>query len=560
MTMRRHRRWFATLAVFGLVAAACGDDSDEGDGDAAAADFEGLAYDESAQCGTDGYAGNLAGIEAVDELTVKFTMCETDVALPAKVAFNVFGIHPREYLEETEGYPGENPVGTGPYKFEAWERGSQIVLTANEDYWGEAPSPGTLVFNWNESPAERLLELQTGSAQAIDNVGPEDYTAIDEDDSLELVQREPQTNIFYIGFNVDVEPMDDPLVRQAVGYAIDNERIVDNFYPEGSLPADQFLAPGIPFYEEGAESYGYDPQKAEDLLEQAGYPDGIDLGPLSYRAESRPYLPEPVPVASDIRDQLAAVGIDVQLDEQESTTFIDASSAGELGMHMLGWGADFADPTNFWDFHFGAGATPQFGTGFEDLHAVLDEGASTIVDEERAAAYSEANELLMEYAQAIPVAYGTTSVGYSADVAEPHASPLNNERPGVMAYEGDQFVFNQSGEPGGLYCADETDGEALRICGQINEALLDYEIGGTEVVAGLAEEWEPNEDLTEWTFKLREGVTFHDGTPLTADDVVASYHAGWDAEDPLHTGREGAFVYYDAFFGLLNAPPEGEAE
>lgn len=556
----QRRRWLATLAVFGLVAAACGDDSDDSDSEAEAADFEGLAYDESDQCGTDEYAGNLAGIEAVDELTVKFTMCETDVALPAKVAFNVFGIHPKHHLEATEGNPSEDPIGTGPYKLEAWERGTQIVLTANEDYWGEAPSPASLVFKWTEEPAERLLELQTGNAQAIDNVGPEDYSVIDDDETLELVERVPQTNIFYIGFNVDTEPMDDPLVRQAVGYAIDNERLVDNFYPSGSQAADQFLAPGIPFYEEGAESYGYDPDKARDLLEEAGYPDGIDLGPLSYRAESRPYLPEPVPVASDIVDQLGEVGIDVQLDEQESTTFIDNANAGELGMHMLGWGADFADPTNFWDFHFGAGATPQFGTGFDDLHEVLNEGASTGDDAERAEAYATANELLMEHAPAIPIAYGTTAVGFDAEVADAHASPLNNERPGVMGYPGDQFVFNQSGEPGGLYCADETDGEALRICGQINEALLDYEIGGTEVVAGLAEEWEPNEDLTEWTFTLREGVTFHDGTPLTADDVVASYHAGWDVEDPLHTGREGTFAYYDAFFGFLNAPPEEEAE
>jgi ABC-type transport system substrate-binding protein len=114
----------------------------------------------------------------------------------------------------------------------------------------------------------------------------------------------------------------------------------------------------------------------------------------------------------------------------------------------------------------------------------------------------------------------------------------------------------QNGEPSGLYCADETDGEALRVCEQINESLLGYEVGGTEVEPALAEEWESNDDLTEWTFTLREGVTFHDGSTFDANDVVASYRAQWDAADPRHVGREGLFTYFEALMGgFLNPPP-----
>ena len=560
--MRRQRfRWLAVFAASGLLLTACGgdDDDDSGGGGTAESDFETVAIDESDQCDTDGYAGNLAGIEAVDELTVRFTLCGPDVAFPAKVAFSALGIFSTEQLEETGGSPIDAPIGTGPYRLEAWERGNQIVLTANEDYWGDAPSVPTVVFRWSSESAQRLVELQAGDVDGIDNVGTEDFPTVQDDANLELYEREP-LNVFYLGTNVDKPPLDDELVRQALGYAIDKDRIIENFYPEGSQAADQFLPPGIPQYEDGAEGFTYDPDRARSLLTEAGYPDGLDLGALSYRAEPRPYLPQPPQVASDIRDQLAQVGITVTLDEQESGAFIDNANTGNLGLYLLGWGADFPDATNFWDFHFGEGASPQFGTGFPDLHEVLSEAGATTDEDERSSLYAEANDLLMEHAPAIPIAYGGSAVAFTAEVEGAHASPLSNEQFAAMSLEGaDQLVWMQNGEPSGLYCADETDGEALRVCEQINEALLAYEVGGTEVVPALAEEYESNDDLTEWTFTLREGVTFHDGTALDAGDVVTSYRAQWDAADPLHVGRDGLFTYFEALFGgFLNPPPPEE--
>jgi ABC-type transport system substrate-binding protein len=559
--MRRQRfRWLTLFVAFGLVVApGGGDDDDETGTDTEEADFEAVAIDESAQCGTEEYAGNLAGIEAVDELTVRFTLCNPDVAFPAKVAFSALGIFSAEQLEETGGAPIEAPIGTGPYRLEAWERGSQIVLTANEDYWGEAPSVPTVVFRWSEEAAQRLVELQSGSVDGIDNVGTEDFPTVADDSSLQLLERDP-LNVFYLGFNVDKPPLDNEALRQAIGYAIDRDRIIENFYPEGSQVADQFLPPGINMYEDGAEGFTYDPDRARDLLAEAGFPDGVDLGALSYRAEPRPYLPQPPQVASDIRDQLAQVGITVSLDEQESGAFIDNANTGNLSMYMLGWGADFPDATNFWDFHFGAGASPQFGTGFPDLHEVLADAGSTTDEEERAELYAQANELLFQHAQALPIAYGGSAVAFKAEVEGAHASPLSNEQFAAMSLEGaDQLVWMQNGEPSGLYCADETDGEALRVCEQINESLLAYEVGGTEVVESLAEEYESNDDLTEWTFTLREGVTFHDGSALDAGDVVESYRIQWDAADPLHVGRDGLFTYFEALFGgFLNPPPPEE--
>jgi peptide/nickel transport system substrate-binding protein len=292
------------------------------------------------------------------------------------------------------------------------------------------------------------------------------------------------------------------------------------------------------------------------MLADAGYPDGFETT-IHLRDVVRGYLPAPTQVAADLQAQLADLGITADIDVQESTTFIDNSDQGLLdGIHILGWGADYPDPTNFLDYHFGAGASAQFGDGFEDIQEALATGASSVEDADRTAAYEEANNLIKEHVPMIPIAHGGSGVAWHADNEGGHASPLSNENMAVVSPgSDDQLVWMQNGEPGGLYCADESDGEALRVCEQIKESLYAYEVGGTDAVPSLAEECAPNDDLTVWTCTLREGVTFHDGSALDANDVVLSYAVQWDAAHPLHVGRDGSFTYFGALWGFLNPPP-----
>ncbi|HEX9259868.1 MAG TPA: ABC transporter substrate-binding protein [Acidimicrobiales bacterium] len=573
MTRGKRIGALAGLVALALVAAACGDDSGSSDntttstGEATTTSASApgttapfadpLKYDESAKCGTADYKGSIAKLEAVDALTVKFTLCAPDVAFPSKVAFSAFQIHPKEYIDSTGGKGDlvEKPIGTGPYKLKAWERGSQIVLERNDGYWGDKALSKTVVFKWQKEAAQRLVELKSGAADGIDNLGPADFDAVRADSSLQLVERAP-LNVFYLGMNRDAAPFDKEEVRQAIGYALNKKRIVDNFYPKGSVTATQFLPSAIPGYVDGFTDFTNDEAKAKDLLTKAGYPNGFDIK-LSYRDVVRGYLPQPNEVAQDIQNQLAKVGIRVTLDVQESGTFIDNANAGKVPFHMLGWGADYPDATNFLDYHFGAGASPQFGTGFEDIQKVLKEAASLSVQADRDKLYEQAAKLIAQHAPMIPVAHGGSGLAYKKDVKGAHASPLSNEQMSVMGIDGqDQFVFIQNGEPSGLYCADETDGEALRVCEQINESLLGYKVGGTDTVPALAEKYTASSDLKEWTFTLRSGVKFHDGSDLDANDVVRSFRVQWDAKDPAHTGRTGDFTYFSALFGgFLNPPP-----
>ncbi len=504
------------------------------------------------------YGGNFKTIEALDESTVKFTLCTPDVAFPAKVAFSAFPINDQDYLEETGGGGAliDNPVGTGKYQFVEWRRGDQIILQANPNYWGETAIPENLIFRWSAESAQRLLELQAGAVDGIDNPGPDDFSVIEGDANLQL-QLRSGTNVFYVGTNNTFAPFDNERVRQAFAMAIDRDRIVDNFYPPGSSVASQFLPPSIFGFSEASEWYEFDPEQAIEILTEEGVLPGFETT-ITYRDVVRGYLPNPGVVAQDIQAQLADIGVTAEIVVMESTAFLDASDRGEIdGFHLLGWGADYPDATNFLDYHFGAGASDQFGEGFPDIWEALQGGATQSTAEARQPFYDTAAELIKLHVPMIPIAHGGNGAAFKADVDGAYASDIGAEQFGLMDPGGrETFVWLQNGEPGGLYCPDETDGEALRVCEQIHESLLAYEprSAGT-VVASLASEWNASDDLTEWTFTIRDGVSFHNGATLDANDVVFSYNVIWDASHPLHVGRDGSFSYFPGLFGgFLNAP------
>jgi len=512
----------------------------------------------SADCDAEGYTGLFKEIAAIDPMTVQFSMCAPDPAFPSKVAFSAFGIQPSEYLESTGGTGAllEKPVGTGPYIVESWNRGEELVYTKNANYWGEPAFADTLVFRWQTESAARLLELQSGTVDGIDNPAPDDFETISADSNLQLLPR-PALNVFYVGMNNTFAPFDNALVRQAIAMGIDRQRIVDNFYPAGSEVATHFTPCSIPNGCAGDEWYEFDPEAARALLAEAGFADGFDTT-ITYRDVVRGYLPDPNIVAQDIQAQLLEnLNINAEIVVMESGAFLEAADAGTIeGLHLLGWGADYPDMTNFLDYHFGAGSSDQFGAHIPELTDVLAQAASLAGDDARAPFYEQANNIIREQVPMVPVAHGGSGVAYLASVQNAHVSPLGNESFAKMDSGKDTFVWMQNAEPISLYCADETDGESLRACEQTVESLLAYEVGGTAVEPSLATGCEPNEDLTVWTCTLREGVTFHDGSALDANDVVMSYVVQWDAAHPLHVGNTGAYSYFSALWGgFLNAPP-----
>jgi ABC-type transport system substrate-binding protein len=518
--------------------------------------FEGMKQ-EAESCD---YGGEFKSIEAVDMYTVKFTLCYPDPAFLSKVAFAGFQIQDKDYLDEMGGDSAkmsEAPNGTGPYMVKEWVRGDHITLEANPNFWGEPPKNKTLIFRWSAEAAQRLLELQAGTVDGIHAPSAEDYAAIEADPNLKLYPY-VNGNVFYLGMNNTIPPFDNDKVRQAVAMAIDKQRIVDTFYPPGSYIAEQFvpreLNPGFSTTGDGAKWYPYDPEQAKALLAEAGYPDGFDVT-LSYRDVVRVYLPHVNEVGQDIQDQLAQVGIRVTLDKQESGPFLEAAATGKLPLFMLGWGWDYPDATNFYDVFFASNSV-RFGNEWPDLFKEIKAAAVLSDPAERQKHYDVVAALVKEHIPVVPMAHGTTAHAFSASVGNVNIGPLNENFEQMTTASG-QIVWMNGAEPISLWCGDESDGETLRACEQVYDSLLGYEFGGTKTIPALAETWEVNDDLTEWTFHLRQGVTYHNGAALDANDVVATYLAQWDTQNANHVGNSGVFEYFTFFFTqFLNAPPQ----
>jgi ABC-type transport system substrate-binding protein len=564
----KHPRLIALIAVFALVAAACGGTADDEPttttaGEPAAtettaaptttepaepsADFEGT----SLEAGCD-YGGKINTITAVDELTVEFDLCSPDPAFLPKLAFGVFGIQPAEHLEATGGSPLDNPIGTGPYSLNEWVRGDSIIYDRYDDYYGTVAPHATAVLRWATESAGRLLELQSGTVDGITFPGTEDLETIESDPNLQLLDK-PEPNIFYMGFTNTFEPWNDVNVRKAVALGIDRQRLVDTFYPPGSETASHFTPCSVENGCEGDSWYDFDPDAARQMLADAGYPDGFETA-IYYRDVTRGYLPTPGDVAADIQAQLAEnLGITAEVVVVESGEFIQTSSAGGYdGIHLLGWTGDYPHVTNFLDFHF-AETNAQFGDPYPEIYEPLAAAAKLASAEEAAPLYAEANNAIKELVPMVPVAHSAASFAAAADVNGAYAPPWGQVMFNRWDNGTDTLVFMQGNEPISLYCADETDGESLRACAQVVEALYSYAEDGS-VQPQLATECVPNEELTNWVCSLRSGVTFHDGSAFDANDVVASFSAGLDASSPLHTGNSGVFEYYDYLWGLI---PEG---
>ena len=573
--MIRTSRWSSRLALLGvatLVFAACTGAATPSPSTPTAPTpepgitpepYETMSYpaDGSSACDIADYAGQIGSIKTLDARTVEFSLCKPDAAFLSKIAFSSLAIQDADYLEQTGG-GGEalvrNPNGTGPYKFKSWTSGSEIVLEANPDYWGTQPLTPTAIIRWSTEAAQRLVELKSGNVDGIDNPGADDFETIKNDPELQLHPR-TALNVMYLGMNNTKTYWKNEKIRQAVAMGIDRQRIVDTYYPPGSSVASHFTPCDIPGGCTGEEWYPFDLAAAKKLLAEGMAEEGVTsiTTKIHLRDVVRSYLATPVDVATDLQAQLATLGITASIDVQDATTYLTTASRGELeGIYILGWGADYPDVTNFLDVFFGIGADDGFGTKWDDITGPLAEGGAIADPAARAALYAKANNAVKQHVPMVPIAHGGSGTAYRADVEGAHSSALGNEGLFVMkAGNRDQIVWMQNGEPGGLYCGDVTDGESLRVCEQMAEGLYSYEIGGTAAQPGLAEKCEANADSTVWTCTLREGVKFHNGATLDANDVLVTYAVQWDAAHPLHVGQEGLFEYWSFLFaGYLNPP------
>lgn len=342
-------------------------------------------------------------VEIVDDATIR-VVTSTPLATFLTQLTQIFMV-PMEYVQEHgAAHLANDPVGTGPYVFERWVRDQEVVLRANPDYWYGTPTIEELVFRPIPEASSRVAELLTGGVDIITNLSPEAVPAVDGSGQAEARTVPSIRNIFIV-LNVEGEgPLDDPRVRRALNHAVDSEALIRTILGGDGVANGCPLNPYLFGYvEELCAPFEHDPERARELLADAGYPDGFTF---TMGSPSGRYLNDRQ-IAEAVVGQLAAVGVRAELQVQEWSSYVGQVLERQIPTEawLIGWGnSQFdADNTLFSLLYGGTIEGGPAGSVFsymadERLDALLAEARATVDQERREELYAEALEIVRDAA------------------------------------------------------------------------------------------------------------------------------------------------------------------
>lgn len=295
----------------------------------------------------EGKADEWAGIKAVDRYTLEFTLKEPFAPFLAVLTYNAFGVLPREDVEKWGADFDFHPVGSGPFTFEEWAQDQRVTLKKNPNYWGKDGDGNRLPYldGWElvVIPDKTVAweEFRKGNIDIMRDIPDSlvtDARAMLGGNMLEG----PQPGIYYYGFNMAKEPFtSNKALRQALNYAVDRERISDLVLEGLWYPAKGILPPSMPGYNPNLQSYSYDPDKAKQLMEEAGYKDGFETT-LQVNQDVRHQA-----IAEAVQAQVSELGIRMNIQVVDWGVHLDTLDRGEPEMYRMGWTVDYLDPDNF---------------------------------------------------------------------------------------------------------------------------------------------------------------------------------------------------------------------
>lgn len=355
----------------------------------------------------DGRAGQIAGLVAVDRYTVRVTLTESPVPFVSVLAVGQAKIVPRELVAEQGEAFGNQPVGTGPFRFVRWERGKEIVLAGNPDYYEGPPKLARLVYRI--FPGERVdlvfAEFQAGGLEDTP-IPSKDYRQIIASQAHQYVRR-PIFGLRHYGLNTRIKPLDDRRVRQALVHAIDREAAVSEIWLGRFALAKGILPPGTLGFNPKLKGLPYDPARARELLAQAGYPGGRGLPAITFWSSVR--SDEVLREHERMRKDLQAVGITAEFQyNPDWPSFSRAMQERKLPIFLRAWFADVPDPENFLAKLFHSRSPFNYmGYANPAVDALLDKARAEPDLARRVEVYRQAEEMILDDAPLIPVSHQT---------------------------------------------------------------------------------------------------------------------------------------------------------
>ena len=365
---------------------------------------------------------NIAKVEKIDDKTVKFTLNTVDAAFIQNLAMSFASIQSAEYAEQLlkQGKPADinqKPVGTGPFVFKSYQKDSNIRYTGNKDYWKpEDVKIDNLIFAITTDPSVRMQKLKKDECQVTLYPRPADLEALKADPNLQMPQQ-AGFNLGYIAYNVmdkikgsnEPNPMAQLKVRQALDMSVNKQQIIDSVYQGAGQLAVGSMPPTQWSYDTTIKDAPYDPEKAKELLKEAGIKPGTEIT-LWAMPVQRPYNPNAKLMAEMLQSDWAKIGINAKIMTYEWGEYIKRSKGGENGAMLIGWSGDNGDPDNWLGTLFGCDAiegnnfskwcNPQFDKLVKAAKATTDVA-------ERTKLYQEAQQLIKQQVPMTPIAHST---------------------------------------------------------------------------------------------------------------------------------------------------------
>ena len=351
----------------------------------------------------DGSADRVSGLRTPDRETLEIELVHPDLPFLYCIAMPFAYAVPREEVERHGEKFGRYPVGGGPYTLAAWQRGTRMRLEKSPSYYRADDvrlEAIELMVGGDETLHMMMFERGELDIASVTSTGiPDaDFIRVMNDPVLsKRVAHQPLNAIQYLSMNTEMPPFDRVNVRRAVNLAIDRKRIVSLISDRGIL-ARGVLPPGMPGFNEALEGYGYDPEMARELLEEAGYTEGFTTE-LMITARSG----IDTKIGQAVQQDLAAVGITVEIRPVTGPTRIEATGRrGTVPFSTFGWYQDYPDPSNFLDVLLNGDRITEVNStnvAFYDnerVNALLNEASTSTDQTHRLALYQEAERLIVD--------------------------------------------------------------------------------------------------------------------------------------------------------------------
>lgn len=346
------------------------------------------------------YWPQVESADVVDEYTLRINLSRPSADFfPFGIYGQSFMVSPAAVDEYQEDFV-EHPVCTGPYRFVEWDKGQQITLEAFDDYWAGKPAIDDVVFRIIQEETPKLTAFLAGEVHLAPEIGP---TIVEQlgDSPDHHVHEEPTGALWWLAPEVNWGPFQDIRVRQALNYAINKETIVHDILRDTVDLAQGPIAPTYRCYTPDVTVYEYDPEKARELLAEAGYPDGFDVTMILPASGSGMLLP--VEIATAVQADLAAVGINVELDITDNVTWMDKTMLPNLEFTEASWNVPAATEADILDNNFGALGLVEGGWNYsnydnEVVNDLLLEASQTLDPDERCVLIQEVQQILTQEA------------------------------------------------------------------------------------------------------------------------------------------------------------------